>query len=70
MGIVQDPKRSYPTLFGSEDAWVVKCDKCGKTSIGSGIDPGEAAEKARKEGFKTVPRGPFPADWVCNNHQK
>jgi len=70
MAICQDEKRYYDTLFGRENSWVVRCDKCGLSTLGGGMDPGDASEIARKEGFKTVPCGSLPSEWRCPEHLK
>lgn len=46
----------------------VTCDFCG-TELGSDADPGEAAEKARKNGHFTVAWGKKgqPLPWSCKD---
>jgi hypothetical protein len=46
---------------------VVECDHCGAHSKRTGRDPGEAAEKARLEGFITIPGASIgsPKSWLC-----
>jgi hypothetical protein len=65
--------REHPTLrFEARPGWdnaalVVECDFCRKMAKRTGVDPGEAAEAARKEGFQTI-RGKFaasPRTWWC-----
>jgi hypothetical protein len=45
--------------------WAVTCDSCPRQAPAS-TDPGNAAEKARKAGFITKPRGVGePKAWEC-----
>lgn len=70
--IVIDEKRNFKEetesgYFVTYPAYVVECDCCPKRARKCDKDPGEAAEKARKEGFDTV-RGAdavSPRKWLC-----
>ena len=66
--IIDHPKikHSVNAPWASEASKVVKCDKCGKLAEKCGVDAGEAADAARKCGFKPVSRGfQNPMDWCC-----
>lgn len=72
--IIEHPTVRYrtnsPYPFHEEAAQVVQCDFCRRTAWMCGKDAGEAADKARKEGFKLV-RGDKlsdPKKWSCGCH--
>lgn len=46
---------------------VVQCDQCGLATKRPGRDHGEAAEKARAEGYITIPGATIgsPKSWLC-----
>jgi hypothetical protein len=55
----------------TEPAKIVKCDSCGSVAKKPGSDFGEAALKAKKEGFKTVHKGlGEPMGWWCGKCSK
>ena len=70
MTIHNHPTLQYRVRYpfpASEPAQVVSCDFCGTSAKATGEDAGIAAEKARKEGFVTVP-GTLASDpkfWAC-----
>lgn len=48
------------------DLWIVVCDKCGTPCTKRAWEAGNAAEEARKEGFKPeFKSAEDPALWVC-----
>lgn len=51
--------------------WAVECSRC--KSLGkSAVDPGDASELARKQGFTTVRMGEDgePMSWLCKHCRK
>ena len=47
-------------------SWQVRCDTCKAVATKIGDDPGEAHERAWKEGFRPVNAGILrPMIWVC-----
>lgn len=48
-------------------SFIVECDQCGNPSRKQGKDHGEAADKARAEGFITIPGASkaSPRSWLC-----
>lgn len=48
------------------NTWICKCDYCGAQVKKLGLEAGDAAENARKEGFTTVSvRVESPMKWMC-----
>ena len=67
--IKQSSKVFYYDNDGCEEyCWVVTCDKCGVEAQSLGKDPGDASDKARKSGFKTLPAKSIsePSQWRCS----
>ena len=60
-----DTKYSYP--FHEEHCMVVVCDFCGKMASRAGNGMGEAADRARAEGFSLVKGSKLsdPMKWSC-----
>lgn len=48
------------------NTWTAVCDYCGTQLKKLGVDPGDASENARKEGFTTVSvKVELPMKWIC-----
>lgn len=59
MAIAQSNTRPY-------NPWVCRCDYCGSEARYPGTDPGDASDRARKEGFAPVSvRVGMPMKWAC-----
>lgn len=67
MAIVNHPRLRFEDDYGGSGvAKVVRCDACGELARGAGRDCGDAAEAARKSGFRTVSVGlTEPKLWNC-----
>ena len=60
-------------IWGSEPNQVVECDFCRKLCEGTGHNAGEAADAARKYGFKPAkdPENPTgEMKWTCGCHSQ
>ena len=62
-------RRPYP--FHEESCYVVQCDFCRKFATRAGCDAGEAADLARKEGFKLIRGAKLgdPMKWACQKEE-
>jgi hypothetical protein len=59
-------KRSAIGKLFRSPAWNCKCDYCANESTKVGEDPGQAADNARKEGYKPIAIGRgMPMNWKC-----
>jgi hypothetical protein len=58
--------------LGPRRPWQCTCDFCGNLAAKFGGGPGEAADAARNDGFKTVPSRDLsePSKWACRPCQK
>lgn len=58
---------SQNRLVAGDSLLVVKCDQCDNSANRAGKDYGEAADKARDEGFITIPgaKQSSPKSWLC-----
>jgi len=66
MALTQSGSRLQTDFGGTIIGWVVSCDTCRTKAKRDAEDPGDAAERARKEGFITKPMGRGePMSWVC-----
>jgi hypothetical protein len=66
MALTQSGSRHQTDFGGTVIGWVVSCDTCRTKAKRDAEDPGDAAERARKEGFTTKPMGRGePMAWVC-----
>lgn len=70
MALTQNGSKQV-TEYGEVNGWVVACDTCRTRAKRDAADPGDAAERARKEGFQTRPMGlGEPMSWICSKCNK